>query len=166
MPLNPIRPLHHLHVTMNVVPELLSFQDSHPSDDAGAFAPQSRNDDALLDAYSRAVTAAVERVSPSVVKIDVEGAEIIALRGMPDLIQRPGVTFLIEVSDEHLRQNGGSTEGLLNMMNASGYAAFLPSFSPFSSRIRMRPVAGLSRKGKTYDVLFRRFTKVGSPGVV
>jgi FkbM family methyltransferase len=102
----------------------------------------------------------------TLVKLDVEGAEIIALRGMPDLIQRPGMTFLIEVSDEHLRQNGGSTEGLLNMMYESGYAAFLPCFSPFSSRIRMRPVTGLSRKGKTYDVLFRRFTKVASPSVV
>ncbi len=94
----------------------------------------------------------------TLVKLDVEGAEIMALRGMSNLIQRLGVTFLIEVSDERLRQNGGSAEGLLNMMHASGYAAFLPSFSPFSSRLQMRPVADLSRKGKTYDVLFRRFT--------
>jgi len=38
---------------------------------AGAGAPAAPSDDSLLDAYSRVVAAAVDRVAPSVVRIDV-----------------------------------------------------------------------------------------------
>jgi len=43
-----------------------------PGEPAGARANHVRSDDELLDAYSEAVMAAVERVSPSVVRIEVE----------------------------------------------------------------------------------------------
>ena len=49
-------------------------------------AEEPADDDALLDGYSRTVTAVAAAVSPSVVRIDVEGVEEPAATGQ----QRPG----------------------------------------------------------------------------
>jgi S1-C subfamily serine protease len=55
---------------MDVVLGLLSYPDADlPGDHT---IPAAQSDDALLDAYSTAVTTAVERVSSSVVRIDIE----------------------------------------------------------------------------------------------
>jgi S1-C subfamily serine protease len=52
--------------------QLLQLRSNNGSDDGAAAAPTSAHgDEALLDAYSRAVIAAVEKVSPSVVNIEV-----------------------------------------------------------------------------------------------
>jgi S1-C subfamily serine protease len=68
--LNPKRLKPHLLFAMDVVPDLLSYPDANRPESQNLLAAQA--DDALLDAYSTAVTTAVERVSPSVVRIDVE----------------------------------------------------------------------------------------------
>jgi FkbM family methyltransferase len=90
------------------------------------------------------------------VKIDVEGAEMMALLGMPELIRRPQTAFLVEMCDEWLHRNGSSATGIFHMMTEAGYSAFLPSFSPMSSKLSMRPLIGLPPREKVYDVLFRR----------
>ncbi len=92
----------------------------------------------------------------ALIKLDIEGAEMMALSGMPNLIRRPNTTFIVEMCDERLRLYGGSAEAVFQMMSNAGYRAFLPYFPAMSAKLRMRPLDALPPEQKIYDVLFRR----------
>jgi FkbM family methyltransferase len=117
---------------------------------APAVVPMRRADDVLRGKLPEAGNV--------MVKIDVEGAEMMALLGMPDLIRRPNTSFLVEMCDSRLRQNGSSAAAIFDMMKIAGYSAFLPSFSPLSFKLQVRPLNNLPPRDKLYDVLFRRTT--------
>jgi hypothetical protein len=85
---------------------------------------------------------------PTLVKIDVEGAEGIVLKGMPSLLaqsKRPSV--ILEISEFSLKQFGSSKEEVFAIMEKNGYRAKLlttPCVSIFSG-------SGIYLQ---YDVLF------------
>lgn len=60
--------------------------------------------------------------SARLVKIDVEGAELMVLRGMREMLARRAVQYLIvEVADSRLRSVGDSSQQLLELLRGHGY---------------------------------------------
>ncbi len=61
---------------------------------------------------------------PTFVKIDVEGYEIKALRGMNDLLEWPEVAIFAEVNSPMLQRAGDSSEALLQLLASRGFQPF------------------------------------------
>lgn len=98
------------------------------TDGLGGLAPALGN----LKRHSGAVSVQVETIDriyqqdaqgPTVLKIDIEGAELLALRGAKALLhseQRPRIIFL-ELHPEFLPSFGGSAEEVKKLIRDSGY---------------------------------------------
>jgi FkbM family methyltransferase len=66
----------------------------------------------------------VPRDRPTVMKIDVEGYEFRALRGMKELLAASHPLVVTEVAPELLARSGVTFEDLYDFMTSHGYAAF------------------------------------------
>ena len=58
------------------------------------------------------------------VKIDVEGAELRALRGAKDLLRRARPDFIIELEPEHLERQGASVAEVRELFEDAGYVGY------------------------------------------
>ena len=58
------------------------------------------------------------------IKIDVEGAELMALHGMQQLLERTKPYVILELTDKFLRDLGSSAEALILFMKNAGYTAY------------------------------------------
>ena len=66
------------------------------------------------NAYTTTLDEYAARISrPSIVKIDIEGAEVLALGGARRLLEARDVEFLIELHPDQIREHGSSVEELL-----------------------------------------------------
>lgn len=88
------------------------------------------------------------------VKLDVEGYELRALRGMQSLLRRPKTGFYVEITGEWLNQLGGSADELISLLQAHGYEGVKPAVD-YLSRLRFvrKP---LPLPLHQYDIFFHR----------
>ena len=71
-----------------------------------------------------------ERDRIALIKLDLEGAEYGALLGARKILEHPGPDFVIEIEPAHLARQGASTEKLIQLFKAHGYAFFRPTRGP------------------------------------
>ena len=91
---------------------------------------------------------------PAFMMIDVEGAELGVLKGMPLLLQRPNTRFFVEVGDEHSKRFGSTAEDIFRLFTDLGYTAYFVRLAPLSPRIKLNPAHAPKPSGLTYDVFF------------
>jgi FkbM family methyltransferase len=76
----------------------------------------------VYDVETRPLTACLPPgTKPDFIKIDVEGAEHLVLRGMSDILHTHHPDVIIEMSDPFLRQMGSSSRDLYDFFRAHGY---------------------------------------------
>ena len=67
------------------------------------------------------LTDQAQRVA--LIKLDLEGAELRALRGMARVLERDRPHVIVEVTDEFLKEAGGSADELYRLLTGHGYVA-------------------------------------------
>ena len=61
---------------------------------------------------------------PSLIKIDVQGAEMLVLRGAADILKLSGPALFVELSDQALGKFGSSISAVINHLSQQGYASY------------------------------------------
>lgn len=124
---------------------------------------------AETEASDRSVTVPVLRGddvidgAPDVVKIDVEGFELRALRGMEGLLLRHRPALITEMIDQHLGRAGSSVLEVARWLSDRGYrASCITSYRPrryLSERLKLVEVESPSDIGSHTDVLWTHSSK-------
>ena len=89
-------------------------------------------------------------------KIDVEGYEVKALKGMTLSLERDHPLVVLETIDGHLRRAGSSAEELFELMQSRGYEAYAMTLARRLGRydLRLRPVARVADLATETDTVW------------
>jgi FkbM family methyltransferase len=91
----------------------------------------------------------------SLIKIDVQGAEVLVLNGATETLARFRPALFIEVDDGALRAQGSSARDLMTSLAAAGYSAHeLTEQGPGPAMDASQALASVGKKGTYHDFLF------------
>jgi FkbM family methyltransferase len=94
------------------------------------------------------------RLSPALVKIDVQGAEMLVLKGAGDILKFAGPALFIELHEEGLQKFGTSVSAILDYLSEYGYEPYwLTRTGPHDKTSAAEIHAKVARIGYV-DVLF------------
>jgi FkbM family methyltransferase len=98
---------------------------SGPVDDAGRTRAGVASTIAIDAVRGDDFWASAGRPDVRIVKIDIEGHELHALRGMEGMLRSLGrLVVMVEIRDRFLRASGGSAEALFRLLKDCGYSSY------------------------------------------
>ena len=115
-----------------------------------------RYDDAVgLEVEARALDSLLDR-QPTFIKLDVEGAELEALRGAERVLARGVDAVVLELNFHLMQQMGRSDHGIRDLMAALHYDMFLIGVPGFPGQVRVEPAVEIKLAGghRHINVLF------------
>jgi FkbM family methyltransferase len=93
---------------------------------------------------------------PSLIKIDVQGAEMLVLQGAVDILRLSGPALFVELQEEGLKKFGTSVSAILNHLSQRGYEAYWLMRAGPHRKISPEEIHAKVARNGYLDVLFLR----------
>jgi hypothetical protein len=97
---------------------LESNHENHSVNLSNGFVGES-GDEITLDGYAE------RNASPTVMKMDIEGAELKALRGASQILESDRPTLYVEIHPEYIQDFGGTQDELFTLLTDIGYELYV-----------------------------------------
>lgn len=101
-----------------------------------------------------ALVARLQLPEVSFIKIDVQGAELLVLNGMNELLRQPRIAICVEIHPESLENFGTRVDALLQFMQSFHYKMYHPSSRGFIE-LTEHDVFNILRRYRYTDIVFR-----------